>query len=154
MDELTREEALEVLESAPVGHLGMILGGDPYVTPMSYVVDGDHILFRTMPGQKLNALRENPRVCMEVSLYEDGSGEWVSVIVKGSAREVDDGATRNSTISMLFTKYEEVMGSPLSRSPGPQPMEGLPSVVAVEIEEITGMSSGRGWTRRTRPGRL
>ena len=154
MEQISSEEAREVLESAPVAHLGMILDGAPYVTPMSYVLDGDTILFRTMPGQKLTALRTSPRVCMEVSIYDDDSGDWVSVIVTGDAREVSDDALKNTAISHLFRKYEKVMGSPLSRSPGPQPIGGLPTVVAVSIDEMSGMSSGRGWTRRTRPGRL
>lgn len=154
MEPLTREEALEVLEGEPVAHLGVITGELPYVTPMSFVVDGDRVLFRTMAGKKLDAIRSNPSVCIEVSRFDGQTGDWVSVIVKGSARLVDDPNTTQEIISRLFDKYEEVMGSPLSGSSGLVPLGGQPYVIEVPIDSISGMSSGRGIHVRTKPGRL
>lgn len=153
MDPLTTEETMEILEREPVAHLGTIVDGKPYVTPMSYVVDGEEILFRTMEGKKLDGIRANSSVCVEVSRFDHESGSWVSVIVRGTATFVEDPDTRQKTIARLFEKYEDVMGSPLSGG-GLVPLGGQPSVVAVKIEEITGMSSGRGIHARTRPGRL
>lgn len=154
MDTLSQQEAKDVLEAAPVAHLGMVDDGLPYVTPMSFVVDNGRILFRTMPGRKLDALRDNPAVCIEVSLYEDDSGDWASVIVTGEAEIVEDDFTKTEAIALLLRKYEKVMGSPLSRGGGIQAIAGLPHVIAVPIANISGMASGRGWSRRTRPGRL
>jgi nitroimidazol reductase NimA-like FMN-containing flavoprotein (pyridoxamine 5'-phosphate oxidase superfamily) len=154
MDQIGKDEALEVLQSAPVAHLGMIEGGEPYVTPMSFVVSGDRILFRTMAGKKLDALRANPSVCVEVANYDEDTGDWVSVIVRGRATEVTDEALKNETVSLLFRKYDTVMGSPLSPGGGLQPLAGLPHVVEVTIDEISGVSSGRFFSVRTRPGRL
>lgn len=153
MDSLDREQALIVLETAPVAHLGMIYDGEPYVTPMSFVVSEGRILFRTMAGRKLDALQENPIVCIEASRFNDESGEWKSVIVKGRAEEVEEDELKQTTISLLLQKYEKVMGSPLS-SGGVRPLAGLPHFIKVEIEEVTGMTSGGGLSARTRPGRL
>lgn len=155
MDPLPTDEALELLRSAPVGHLGVIDDGRPYVTPMSFIVTADDkILFRTMPGRKLDAIRNNPHVCIEVSTFDDESGDWASVLVKGEAVLVDDDAVKNEAVSGLLRKYEKIMGSPLSRGSGIQPLAGLPHVVEVSMSEVTGLVSGRGWSRRTRPGRL
>lgn len=153
MEELPREEAFRVLEEAPVAHLGLISDGRPYVTPMSFVVDGDRILFRTMAGRKFRAIEESPVVCIEVSRFDELTGDWVSVVVTGTAKETDDSGTRQLTVERLFRKYANAIGSPLGRG-GLQPMAGLPHVVEVRIEEITGMSSGSGFAPRTRPGRL
>lgn len=153
METLDREEALQVLESAPVAHLGMIDDGEPYVTPMSFVVSSGCILFRTMAGRKLDALRENPVVCIEASRFDEETGDWKSVIVKGRAEEVEEDELQQTTISMLLHKYENVMGSPLS-SGGVRPLAGRPYFLKVEIGEVTGMSSGAGLSARTRPGRL
>lgn len=153
MESLSREQALEVLENAPVAHLGLIDGERPYVTPMSFVVEGDRIFFRTMAGKKLDALRANPFVCIEASKYDEETGEWESVIVWGVARETDEDSIKQDVISHLFRKYEKAVGSPLSGS-GMRPLEDLPHVVVVEMEEVSGMTSGRGWSQRTRPGRL
>jgi nitroimidazol reductase NimA-like FMN-containing flavoprotein (pyridoxamine 5'-phosphate oxidase superfamily) len=153
MDELTREESLRLLAEAPVAHLGVISDGRAYVTPMSFVLDGERILFRTMPGRKFRAIEESPDVCVEVSTFDATSGSWASVIVNGTAREVTDAPTGELAVQRLLNKYSESIGSPMGRS-GLQPLAGLPHVVEVTIGEVTGMSSGRGLSPRTRPGRL
>jgi hypothetical protein len=153
MDSISREEALAVLGSAPVAHIAVIESGEPYVTPMSYVVDGERVLFRTMAGRKLDGIRVNPVVCVEVSKYDNATGDWVSVIVRGTATVTEDDEIKTLTITKLLDKYREVVGSPLSTS-GMQPMSGFPHVVVVSIDEISGMVSGRGWGHRTKPGRL
>lgn len=154
MEQLDRAQALEVLRSAPVAHLGLIEGDRPYVTPMSFVMLDDQIVFRTMAGRKLDALRANPNVCVEASQFDAETGHWKSVIVRGTAVEIDDDDVKARTVSQLFRKYDEIMGSPLSPSAGLQPLKGLPHVIIVDMDEITGMSSGQGWSVRTRPGRL
>lgn len=154
MEELTTQEAMELLENSPVAHLGVIVDGVPYVTPMSYVMDGDRIRFRTMQGKKLEGIKSNPTVCIEVSRLDGVTGEWVSVVVIGAASEVIDEKAKAETTSLLFRKYREILGSPLSHGPGMRPLPGLPHVIEVTIEEMTGMSSGRGFSVRTKPGRL
>jgi nitroimidazol reductase NimA-like FMN-containing flavoprotein (pyridoxamine 5'-phosphate oxidase superfamily) len=153
MDPITAEEALAVLAAAPVAHLGVIENGEPYVTPMSFVVAGDQILFRTIAGRKLEGIRANPVVSIEASKFDEKGGDWVSVIVRGTAAETEDGETKTRAVGLLLDKYREALGSPLSRG-GMQPMNSLPHVVVVQIDEITGMVSGRGWGYRTKPGRL
>lgn len=145
---------MALLEQEPVAHLGLSIAGVPYVTPMSYVLDGDRILFRTMAGKKLDALRANPAVCVEVSRFDGETGDWVSVIVRGTASFVDDADTRQQVIAALFEKYEKVMGSPLSAGGGLMPLGGQPYVIEVPIDEITGLTSSGGFQVRTKPGRL
>lgn len=154
MEPLTHEESLEILGREPVAHLGVIVDGAPHVTPMSYVTDGQTVLFRTMTGEKLEGIRSNPSVCIEVSRFDEQTGSWVSVIVKGTARLVDEPDIEQETIARLFQKYEHVMGSPLSGRGGLPSLGGAPHVIEVAIEEISGMSSGRGISARTKPGRL
>jgi nitroimidazol reductase NimA-like FMN-containing flavoprotein (pyridoxamine 5'-phosphate oxidase superfamily) len=156
MESLTRDEALEILAHEYVAHLGVVSNGAPYVAPMSFVVDGDRILFRTMAGRKLDAIKANPAVCIEVSRYDEERGAWVSVIVEGHARLVadDDTETRQTTVSLIFDKYEKVMGPPLSAGGGLLPLGGYPQVIEVPIDRIAGMSSGRGMRARTKPGRM
>jgi nitroimidazol reductase NimA-like FMN-containing flavoprotein (pyridoxamine 5'-phosphate oxidase superfamily) len=153
MEPITREESLRLLAEAPVAHIGVISGGEPYVTPMSFVLDGERILFRTKSGKRFDGMLSNPTVCIEASTFDSETGDWVSVIVKGRAAETVDGDTKVLTVEKLLQKYQQALGSPLGRG-GMQPMAGFPHVFEVEIVEITGMSSGRGLTPRTRPGRL
>ena len=154
MEPIDRYEALEVLKTAPVAHLGVIDGDRPYVTPMSFVLSGERLLFRTMGGRKLEALRQSPQVCVEVSDLDASTGDWVSVIAYGDAAEVADDALKTLTVSLLFDKYDEMIGSPFGRNGGLRAVAGFPHVIEVPIDELSGMCSGRGFSARTRPGRL
>ena len=153
MEAITAEQARRFLEESLVAHIGVISLGEPYVTPMSFVVDDDRILFRTKPGKRHEAMLENPVVSIEASTFDTETGDWTSVIVRGRAAEAPDDATITLTVQLLFQKYGTVLGSPLSRGEI-QPMASFPHVVQVPIDEITGMSSGGGFAVRTRPGRL
>jgi nitroimidazol reductase NimA-like FMN-containing flavoprotein (pyridoxamine 5'-phosphate oxidase superfamily) len=153
VDSLTRDEAVRFLNDAPVAHIGVISRGLPYVTPMSFVLDGDRILFRTKPGRRFEAILENPQVSIEASQFDNEGGDWLSVIASGTAAETTDQDTAALTVQLLLRKYEAAIGSPLTHG-GLQPMSGFPHIVEVKITEITGMSSGRGFSARTRPGRL
>ncbi len=153
MDPLSKDEAVRFLDQAAVAHIGVVSNGEPYVTPMSFVLDEDRILFRTKPGQRFEAIVAEPRVSIEASTYDTDTGEWMSVIVRGNATEATDPATKSKTVEMLLQKYEKALGSPLTHGPM-QPLASFPHIVEVEILEITGMSSGRGFSARTRPGRL
>ena len=153
MEPISDAEAFDFIEHEMVAHLGVIDDGKPYVTPMSFVLDGKRLLFRTKPGRRFEAIESNPRVCVEVSCFDESSGDWVSVVVEGKAVEQTDEETTTRAVELLLEKYASVLGSPLGTG-GLQPMASFPHVLEVSIDEITGMSSGRGFSYRTRPGRL
>ena len=53
MNPLSREEALELLRSVPVAHIGVVSDGAPYVSPMSFVVVGDRVAFRNIKIRRI-----------------------------------------------------------------------------------------------------
>lgn len=151
MTELTDEECWEVLEAGRVAHVGLIDQGEPYVTPLSYVVKGRELLFRGAPGRRAGALEANPRVCVEVTVLEE-SGSWRSVVLWGDARLIDDPAVHADVVTALLAKYP-VETAPGFSSPAAYPQER--HVVAVIPRLTTGRSSDGGDDiPATRPGRL
>ena len=151
MNELTPQECLALLDAGRVAHLGLVDDGEPYVTPLSYVIiDGD-LYFRTGPGRRVDALQASPRVCIEVS-HDDGDDGWASIIFWGDARFIEDPPQRADVVSALLGKYhsDSLLGIP---TPGALPAEER-FVIAVTPEGMSGRSSGSGWSARTRPGRL
>ncbi|MDX1467953.1 MAG: pyridoxamine 5'-phosphate oxidase family protein [Acidimicrobiia bacterium] len=153
MEPLSEQQARRLLEEVAVAHIGVISDGEPYVTPMSFVVDGNRILFRTKPGKRFSAIEKNPTVSIEASIFDEDGGDWRSVIVKGTAAITDDPETARLTVEKLLRKYQRALGSPLSRG-GIQPLASFPHIVAVEIEELSGMAASGAFSTRTRPGRL
>ncbi len=150
MEELSRERAVGLLTSEAVAHVAT--AGDPYVTPISFVVLGDELYFRTVPGRRLDAIKQDPRVCVEAS-HVDEAGNWESVLVFGAARLVDDPNREADVIAALLAKYHGASQGLFSLGGG-RPFDPQPVAVAVPLTEVTGRSSGGGLSPRTRPGRL
>ena len=151
MNDLTPEQCRQLLTDAMVGHMAVISDGEPYVSPISYAVIDGSLGLRTGAGRRIEALRENPRVCVEVSNVDAQRGSWESVIVWGDAHIVDDDRRAQEIIAALLGKYREVLGSPLS--PGTA-FPGAGVVLEIPIEGLSGRESGSFFSVRTRPGRL
>ncbi len=152
MDELTAEEARELLRTEMVAHVATAVDGEPYVTPISFVVIGDELLFRTAPGRRLDAITANQRVCVEASRI-DQAGNWESVLVWGDAYVADDPNREADVVAALLEKYHGAAESLLSLAPA-RPFDQQTVLVAVPMSEVSGRTSGRGLNPRARPGRL
>lgn len=149
MIELSREHCRQVLDAGRVAHVACVSRGQPYVTPLSYVMLGDDFVFRTLPGRRIDSLEVDPRVCVEVTLLFDDDGEWQSVVFWGDARTVNDPAAKSAVVTAFLRKYQ----TPPLGGAGPPSLAGY-RTVAITPEHMTGRASGEGLTPRLRPGRL
>lgn len=87
--ELTRDECRDALRSASFGRLACAQRDQPYVVPTFFAVDGDSIYSFAIPGQKIDWMRDNPKVCLEIDTLSNGS-DWTSVVVFGRFLELTD----------------------------------------------------------------
>lgn len=148
--DLTPEECQRILEHGYIAHIGVVSDGEPYVTPMSYVLVGGSVCFRTGPGKRVTALRESPRCCVEITILREGDA-WESVLFWGDARFIEEPNQRADVVAALLRKYHTE--SPLgSSSPSFLPKEH--PIVAITPESLAGRASGRDFSNKTRPGRL
>jgi nitroimidazol reductase NimA-like FMN-containing flavoprotein (pyridoxamine 5'-phosphate oxidase superfamily) len=152
MENLSETKNLDLLAECKVGHLAVIDGDVPYVSPVSYVVIENEICFRTGLGRRVNAIRANPAVSFEV-MRTTADGGWECVIVSGEAHERDDNVLAQKVVSALLSKYREELGSPFSRGKR-SPIAEPATFIAISIDEITGRTSGTWITIPSRPGRL
>jgi nitroimidazol reductase NimA-like FMN-containing flavoprotein (pyridoxamine 5'-phosphate oxidase superfamily) len=142
-----------VIDAVDVGHIAVVDDDMPYVTPISFVRKADRIVMRTAPGRRIDVLRNNPRVCFEVSNVDPETGDWESVIVFGTVSEVHDDVAEAEAVALLLEKYRKLIG-PVTAWTVPELLPGSAIVLRLEIEQMTGRSSGTGISRRMRPGRL
>jgi nitroimidazol reductase NimA-like FMN-containing flavoprotein (pyridoxamine 5'-phosphate oxidase superfamily) len=84
--QLTAPEIEAILHEETICRLGLHFAGETYVVPITYAYDGGAIIGHSSDGRKLQMLRANPRVCIEVDRMEDLSN-WQSVIAWGTFRE-------------------------------------------------------------------
>ena len=87
--QLTESECLDALSRATWGRLACARDGQPYVVPISFYFDGTASLYGlSTVGQKIEWMRHNPKVCLEVDDVEDRF-HWSSVIVTGTFDEMN-----------------------------------------------------------------
>jgi nitroimidazol reductase NimA-like FMN-containing flavoprotein (pyridoxamine 5'-phosphate oxidase superfamily) len=86
---LTTFECTKLLTANRVGHLACASNGQPYVVPIHYAYASDHLYAFSMPGKKIEWMRANPLVSVQVGEQGQGRG-WRSVIVDGRYEELPD----------------------------------------------------------------
>jgi hypothetical protein len=111
-----RGELHRILDEATVMRLGMLDGGRPYVVPLNFAREGDDLWFHAAgAGRKLDCLRADPAVCVEVDrslglrtgprACDDWTTEYESVIGFGTAEIVDDPAAKRRGLQAIMSKY-------------------------------------------------
>jgi len=152
MNELTQEEIQQVIEEAPFAHIGVLSNGEPYVTPISYVVFGENrIAFRSVTGKRLDAIAANPRVSIEITEHDPDTGSWRSVIAAGHAVVLENPDDAATVVDQLRTRYAAAFNNLLGEDPSSL---NKAYIILVEFDSVTGRSSGAYLDWRTRPGRL
>ena len=93
---------MRLLASVPVGRVGVTIDALPAVLPVNFVVSDGAVVFRTIPGTKLDSSTTDAVVAFEVDSYgtADDPGGW-SVLVRGVARELTDRTALASAGQML-----------------------------------------------------
>src|SRR3954470_2427411 len=89
--QLTPAECRLVLSEASVARLACSHADQPYIVPISFAFDpASAALFGfSMVGKKIEWMRMNPKVCLEVEDITDRF-HWQSVIVLGRYEEITD----------------------------------------------------------------
>jgi nitroimidazol reductase NimA-like FMN-containing flavoprotein (pyridoxamine 5'-phosphate oxidase superfamily) len=87
--ERTIEECWAALRTAGFGRLGCTSDNQPYVVPIYFSVEARNVYSFSLPGQKLDWMRANARVCVEVDQVASRN-DWTSVIATGRYEELTD----------------------------------------------------------------
>ena len=89
IQELTREECLDLLDRAHLGRLACACETQPYIVPIYFAYDNDYLYSFSTVGQKIEWMRANPNVCVETDEVTN-SRQWLSVVVLGRYEELPD----------------------------------------------------------------
>jgi nitroimidazol reductase NimA-like FMN-containing flavoprotein (pyridoxamine 5'-phosphate oxidase superfamily) len=136
------------LEEALVCRVAMVDGDRPYLLPFSFVVEGDNLYIHSAAyGRKLDVLRKNPHVCVEVDTDVavvpakatcDVGMRFRSVLGFGKVSFVEDPAEKARVLRLFILKY-----TPKGSTEMPVREIALTVVLRVAIERLTGKRSGR-----------
>ena len=89
--EMSLAECHDVLARTNVGRLACAHENRPYVVPINFAFDGRYFYGFTTLGQKVEWMRSNPLVCLEVDEVTD-QNQWSSIVASGRYEELPDKA--------------------------------------------------------------
>jgi nitroimidazol reductase NimA-like FMN-containing flavoprotein (pyridoxamine 5'-phosphate oxidase superfamily) len=78
-----------LLRGCEVARLAISITDHPDIFPINFVVDHGSVVFRTAEGTKLTGSVLGRAVAFEADAYDARSGEAWSVVIKGTAREIE-----------------------------------------------------------------
>jgi hypothetical protein len=145
--EMKPQECRELLARVGMGRLGCARNNQPYVVPIYFAYEPDHLYGFSMVGQKIEWMRDNPLVCVEADEVRTHN-QWASVVVLGRYEELPD----KPEYSELRRQAQSVLGkrsmwwqtgyvASQSRG-GPKPTD--PVFYWIHIEEISGSRAAPG----------
>ena len=135
---LDKYEAQKLLKEQKLGHLGCVLeSGEPYVVPVNYLFKDDEIYIHCLPGQKLDALRANGKVCLQVEQIEKPC-RWQSAIAFGEFQEVKRMNKKVEILKEFSAHFDHL--TPVEAMSEEHWNPGGLVVFRLNIKRITGMS--------------
>jgi uncharacterized protein len=139
--DLSKIECQGLLVRLGFGRLACARQEQPYIVPIYFAYEPDHLFGFATTGQKIEWMRSNPLVCVEADevVREDS---WSSVLIRGRYEELPDtpqyAELRVHARSLLERRslwWRSAMASSQTRLTVRQP---IPVFFCIHIEEMTG----------------
>lgn len=137
MKVLSHDEALRLFQMARVARLGCVVNGEPYVVPINFHLEDNHLYSHSLPGLKISGLRENPRACVQVDEIEHDL-RWCSAIAFGDYTEITRPSERADVLGKLLKKFP--MLTPVESTIAADGATADVIVFKISIDRLTGIS--------------
>lgn len=138
---LTDNECERILTANRYGHLGYSDGNEPYVVPITYVYSGGFLYGFTHEGKKIELMRKNPKICIQVERIQS-EREWESVMCWGLFEEVTDEKSIQDVKLLLAEQH------------GKSVMKGEEPPVSPLVEALHSEKDGSAVLYRMKPYRM
>jgi nitroimidazol reductase NimA-like FMN-containing flavoprotein (pyridoxamine 5'-phosphate oxidase superfamily) len=138
---IDENECGEVLGRASLARLGCSLENQPYVVPVYISYEEKHVYVFSTYGKKVEWMRANPRVCVQVDEISSKS-EWVSVIVNGEYQELVEPrftVERAHARELLESRHEWWLNALAERREEVPDASIAPIFFRVRIESMSGL---------------
>ncbi len=87
IDEMTEKECVALATRSSLARLACALDNQPYIIPIQFAYDSGYLYALATYGQKIEWMRENPKVCLVIDEIVSDS-QWSSVVVTGEYEEL------------------------------------------------------------------
>lgn len=136
LEDLKSNRSIQLLEKNKFAHLACHSGEEIYLVPISYYFAKGYLYSHSRPGHKIDLMRRNPNVCIQVEEVEDFF-HWKSVVAWGRFEELK-GDEATLAMRQLIQKFagDEKRRSELEIDFAAQLESAV--IYRVKIERITG----------------
>jgi nitroimidazol reductase NimA-like FMN-containing flavoprotein (pyridoxamine 5'-phosphate oxidase superfamily) len=101
LEVLSMEACLELAGSVPIARVAANGPGSPIILPVTHLVLGTAVVFRTSSGSKLDAAIMNRLVSVEIDEWNLATRTGWSVLLRGTAELVEDEETLQRVSGMV-----------------------------------------------------
>jgi nitroimidazol reductase NimA-like FMN-containing flavoprotein (pyridoxamine 5'-phosphate oxidase superfamily) len=138
VEEMTERECRAMLASANVARLACARNNQPYIVPVHIDLEGEFLYGYATLGQKIEWMRENPLVCLQIDEILDDE-RWSSVLVFGRYEELPAEAEYNDSrrIAQRLFQRRAVWWEPAA-VPLAAHERRIPVVYRIHIGRVTG----------------
>ena len=141
INEMTEKECGAFLARISLGRLGCSLDNQPYVVPINFAYEPGYIYVLSTFGRKVEWMRSNPKVCVEVDEIANQS-QWTSVIAKGHYRELPEPeytAEQDHARKLLGDRYRWWLNALAERQLRLGDDLVAPLFFCIHVDSITGL---------------
>lgn len=139
---MTEEEIATFVRNEVVARIGCHADGLTYVVPVAYAYRDGVLYGFSHEGMKLDLMRKNARVCVEIDAVEH-LGSWKSVIAWGRFEELD-GSEADAGAAIAAERLGALASDPESRRRIEEALRKapVPVIYRIRIDEMTGRIEG------------
>jgi nitroimidazol reductase NimA-like FMN-containing flavoprotein (pyridoxamine 5'-phosphate oxidase superfamily) len=80
--EMHDAECYRVIKTERLARLACAKDNQPYIVPIQYAYANSRLFSFSLPGQKIDMMRSNPHVCLEIDHFTD-TRHWRCVVIRG-----------------------------------------------------------------------
>ncbi len=144
--DLKKRECIDILKKNYIGRLGYISKNSPYIIPITYFYydhSNNSIICYSGEGQKIDAMRKNHAVSLEVDEIESANS-WRSVLVHGEFEELHQVDAKHllhefaEGVKNIIAKKEHTIPHAIREFSSKMHQEKIPIVYRIKILEVTG----------------
>jgi len=149
IQEMTERECRALLIGRKLARLACAWNNQPYVVPIHVDFEGDYFYGYATLGQKIEWMRQNPLVCLEIDTI-DSQVQWETIVVSGRYEELEPTPEYQEARRVAERLFQ---GHPMWWEPASVPLaahpQRIPIVFRIHISRVTGRRAVAESTRDT-----
>jgi nitroimidazol reductase NimA-like FMN-containing flavoprotein (pyridoxamine 5'-phosphate oxidase superfamily) len=134
---MTTVECYRVIKAECLARLACAEDNLPYIVPIQYAYANSRLFSFSMPGQKIDMMRSNPHVCLEIDHVAD-TRHWRCVVIRGTFKEMKTDQERQMAWENLQDRNDWWEPGALKPTPQQLTTERSHLFYEVVIESMTG----------------